>query len=376
MNVIFFIGGASILGLGIFMCLSAEWADVYGSGLQKYAYGTITFGALTMCVSFLGCCGSKRRSRPLLLTYGAILFVLLVAQGITGYYLYDRFWGSLPQECVRKGFSYVGASKAALMRPDDTSLDLDATVNCGDFLQSKLRITAYVLWQKLYRDYLLYNSSPTKHASFKTNARIAKQLATRSKCCGFGAPVEGGSKPCKANGEKADFFQYDISYQRCSVRTAGAYCQWRLGPAPKYQLVANCNATSKYDMPIGCDQRVQKDQGGGTRAPCFEYGCGEAAYEFLRKHVYIIGTVLLLLVLAELVGILVACLVMNPFVIFGIIFYNLCLGIQKLVAGFHKLLHCLSKPCKGAGEGGGGAGGGRGQWGRPGKRRRGRRKRR
>ena len=94
MNMLFFLGGGSVLALGAYMVSSAQWAAVYGSGIQTYAYYVIAFGALTVLTAFCGCCGARKRSRPLLLVYDVLLIIMLAAQGFALYFLYERFWGA------------------------------------------------------------------------------------------------------------------------------------------------------------------------------------------------------------------------------------------------------------------------------------------
>ena len=179
MNMLFFLGGGSVLALGAYMVSSSQWAAVYGSGIKTYAYYVLAFGAITVLTAFCGCCGAKRRSRPLLLVYAVVLIIMLAAQGFALYFLYERFWGDIPEECVRKGLSF-NTTGIDLIRPSD-SFGSDEKVDCSKIIDDKFRITAYILWQKLYRDYLLYNSNPVKFAEFKTNARIATEISNRGK---------------------------------------------------------------------------------------------------------------------------------------------------------------------------------------------------
>ena len=80
MNLIFFFGGGIIVALGSVMVSSAEWEEVYGSGIDKYAFSVLAFGLTVVFTSFCGCLGAKKRSRVLLLTYAAVLGIMLIAQ--------------------------------------------------------------------------------------------------------------------------------------------------------------------------------------------------------------------------------------------------------------------------------------------------------
>ena len=63
--------------------------------------------------------GARKRSRPLLLVYAVLLIIMLAAQGFALYFLYERFWGDIPEECVRKGLSF-NTTGISLERPSDS----------------------------------------------------------------------------------------------------------------------------------------------------------------------------------------------------------------------------------------------------------------
>jgi hypothetical protein len=358
MNVAFFVLGGTVAALGVYMLTSAEWEDVYGTGMRKYAAGVLSFGVFVLLVSLLGCWGSRKRSRPHMLLYVIILITLFCAQALAGYYLYERFWGSLPQECVAKARTFLNPV-AAKLNDDQTKVD------CSAFVESKLRLTAYVLWQKLYKDYLLYQSDKVKYASFKTNSRIALELQSRAKCCGFGAPVQSigapasrpalADQPCTPDGRKTDFLESNIHYQRCSNRTGstGYYCQVGLNAGNK-KLQFDCEKVAEYDMPIGCEPAPSQVNAAGfitSTSQCYEYGCADAVYAFLRNHVYVIGTLLILLMLAEALGVLAACLVMNPVLMTLLVVRNVLRGVHHFFNGCARFFKCASQRTCNKGQG-------------------------
>ncbi|XP_055339514.1 CD151 antigen-like [Paramacrobiotus metropolitanus] len=101
-NMIFFIGGLVVMGIGIwllvdkssFVILTArlqvnedltkfERADTM---LQQAAYLLIASGVIVFVVAFLGCCGALKEWRPLLITYAIFLIIILGLEIAAGIY--------------------------------------------------------------------------------------------------------------------------------------------------------------------------------------------------------------------------------------------------------------------------------------------------
>jgi len=87
-NFIFWLSGAAILGVGIWILVDKnlqEYLDVIKDAmgnedaLRTAAYVLIGFGAFVFLVGFCGCCGAIRKSKCLLGFY--ILFLVLVCAG-------------------------------------------------------------------------------------------------------------------------------------------------------------------------------------------------------------------------------------------------------------------------------------------------------
>jgi len=87
-NLIFWLSGAAILGVGIWLLVDKdlqEYLDVIKDAmdsedaLRTAAYILIGFGAFVFLVGFCGCCGAIRRSKCLLGFY--ILFLIIVCAG-------------------------------------------------------------------------------------------------------------------------------------------------------------------------------------------------------------------------------------------------------------------------------------------------------
>ena len=90
-NIIFFLAGAAILGVGLWVKFDpaitdfANSVEKTGSGIKEFrdtlnigAYILIAFGAFTFVVGFCGCCGAMRESkvRQLLFKSGRISTLL------------------------------------------------------------------------------------------------------------------------------------------------------------------------------------------------------------------------------------------------------------------------------------------------------------
>ena len=362
MNMIFMGGGGVVAALGIWMLKSDEWKQVYGTGIIEYAAYVTAFGLFVVLTSFCGFYGLKKNHFKVLLVYGTVLIILLLAQIVVAWYLYERFWGDLNPECAQKGAAYysnaslghAAVNVAAL--PSSTAIDNavtpgSVTVDCSSFIENKLRLTAYVLWQKLYRDYNLYKLDPKQYSAHRTNARIALELAAKGKCCGFGAPASGAgqspvTRPCKRDPRRYDFAGYWITAQKCATKAGhdGKYCRWELeSSAGGDSLLSKCGETedgAEYDMPIGCE--VGGPLSRGQSEPCYEHGCADVAYAFLRAHVYLIGVVLGLMMIAELFGILTVCMFLGPHKVFALLLKNVLLGVQHLTLGVHRFMKCLT----------------------------------
>jgi len=79
-NFLFFLGGACIIGLGIYALLQTTVQLPPGVQL-KYVVGSFIFvGSILLVAGFFGCCGAIRESKCMLMTYGIILLVIFLIQ--------------------------------------------------------------------------------------------------------------------------------------------------------------------------------------------------------------------------------------------------------------------------------------------------------
>ncbi|KAF6018247.1 hypothetical protein EB796_023478 [Bugula neritina] len=87
-NIIFFLAGAAILGVGIYIRVDPNFSQILkASGLESItslvfpvAYVLIAFGAFTFLVGFCGCCGAIRQSKCLIGVYIIAVMLVIIAE--------------------------------------------------------------------------------------------------------------------------------------------------------------------------------------------------------------------------------------------------------------------------------------------------------
>ncbi|XP_066146752.1 tetraspanin-9 isoform X2 [Euwallacea fornicatus] len=85
-NVLFWLTGCALLGIGIWLRVSYEG---YANLLPQYALLSadavaIVVGAVTITLSFFACCGSWLQSRCMLITYFSLVVMMFVAEFLLG----------------------------------------------------------------------------------------------------------------------------------------------------------------------------------------------------------------------------------------------------------------------------------------------------
>ncbi|XP_062899760.1 leukocyte surface antigen CD53-like isoform X1 [Mobula hypostoma] len=88
-NLVFWISGCVIMGLGIYM-LSMRTVGVLFSSLPSLSVANILIivGCITMVVAFLGCTGSIKENKCLLLSFFIILLLILLVEVIAAIILF------------------------------------------------------------------------------------------------------------------------------------------------------------------------------------------------------------------------------------------------------------------------------------------------
>ncbi|XP_074651823.1 tetraspanin-18-like isoform X2 [Tubulanus polymorphus] len=82
-NFLIFIGGAAVLGVGIWIIADPGAIEHIGAMLQMNMYKTagyllIACGAIVLILGFLGCCGAIKESKCMLGTFFALLFLIFI----------------------------------------------------------------------------------------------------------------------------------------------------------------------------------------------------------------------------------------------------------------------------------------------------------
>jgi len=89
-NFCFFLGGACIIGLGIYALLQTDIQLPTNVNIN-YVVGVFVFiGSILFVAGFFGCCGAIRESKCMLMTYGIILLIIFLIQIaiVVVYYIY------------------------------------------------------------------------------------------------------------------------------------------------------------------------------------------------------------------------------------------------------------------------------------------------
>lgn len=93
-NLLIFLGGAGLLGVGIWVVVGADsFREIISSNPQIFsaAYIIIAVGALLLVVGFLGCCGAIKENKCLLGTFFVmvlLLFIIEIVGGILAFVFY------------------------------------------------------------------------------------------------------------------------------------------------------------------------------------------------------------------------------------------------------------------------------------------------
>ncbi|KAF5899119.1 leukocyte surface antigen CD53-like, partial [Clarias magur] len=80
-NFIFFLCGAAIFGLGIYMSTTSKYLPLFPSfSVVNLASALFVIGIFVTCVSFLGFLGALKENRCLLMSFFSLLFLLMLAE--------------------------------------------------------------------------------------------------------------------------------------------------------------------------------------------------------------------------------------------------------------------------------------------------------
>lgn len=156
-NIIFFLGGAAVLGVGIWLRVdsgsftkfldlvdpsheaSAATNNIIGDSLSyiyTIAYILIGIGSFVFLVGFMGCCGACKEWRPLLVGYAICLIIIMCTEigvGIAVGVYKDKVVGPLKTELQTKVLTHYGDAKYDIegvrrIRPVNTTYAFPARV--------------------------------------------------------------------------------------------------------------------------------------------------------------------------------------------------------------------------------------------------------
>uniref|UniRef100_UPI00358ED321 tetraspanin-9-like n=1 Tax=Myxine glutinosa TaxID=7769 RepID=UPI00358ED321 len=85
-NLVFWLGGCGILGVGIWLSIRHGSMSTLSPGFPLLSAANIltTIGAVTMIAGFLGCLGAIKDNRCLLLSFVILLLIILVLELVGG----------------------------------------------------------------------------------------------------------------------------------------------------------------------------------------------------------------------------------------------------------------------------------------------------
>jgi len=224
-NFLIFIGGAALLGVGIWVAVDNSGATATLSaflGTTLYAsaaYVLIVCGAVILIIGFLGCCGAIKESKCMLGTFFALLliiFIIPLVGAILAFVFQDRVTSFLKTEMESSLQAKYGSDQAITDAWDSAQENFKCCGVTGNY-------TSMTSWY-------LYKSNSTWFAGQPNNASKAyvpkscckrdenKAYTDQNKCQGITAVANA---PPRVNPGTAGFTQnpdmygngcYDVTY--------------------------------------------------------------------------------------------------------------------------------------------------------------------
>jgi len=167
-NLLFFLLGCAILGLGIWLKTEkGDYAQISSYNFLTAAHIAIAAGAIILVVSFLGCCGAIKEIKPMLLLFFIFLiliFILEITAGVLAYVKRDELEAKLEDD-------FKASINEKYGKPDEKGVTdaidkFQETFKCCGFNNSKDWQSSYYYIQIKQRA-----SIPTSCCKDRSNSR-------------------------------------------------------------------------------------------------------------------------------------------------------------------------------------------------------------
>ncbi|XP_042675645.1 tetraspanin-1 [Centrocercus urophasianus] len=86
-NLIIFLGGGTLLGIGIWVTVDGKsFLDIFGSlsssvmQVVNVSYFLIVIGCILVVIGFLGCCSAQKESKCLLMMFFSVVLIIFIAE--------------------------------------------------------------------------------------------------------------------------------------------------------------------------------------------------------------------------------------------------------------------------------------------------------
>uniref|UniRef100_A0A8C9L1X1 Tetraspanin n=1 Tax=Pavo cristatus TaxID=9049 RepID=A0A8C9L1X1_PAVCR len=86
-NLVIFLGGGTLLGVGIWVAVDGKsFLDIFGTlsssvmQVVNVSYFLIVIGSVLVVIGFLGCCGAQKESKCLLMMFFSVVLIIFIAE--------------------------------------------------------------------------------------------------------------------------------------------------------------------------------------------------------------------------------------------------------------------------------------------------------
>ncbi|CAH1786201.1 unnamed protein product [Owenia fusiformis] len=210
-NLIFFLAGGALVGVGIWMAVDRNFlTSIIGTALYTVVCVVIiACGAISLFIAFFGCCGAINENRCMLMTYFVFLLVILIlllVGGILAVVFRTTLTNSMQSAMDdslknRYGYNLNEELNQAITQGWDMAQD---RLQCCAIANKGWKIYRQTNWYKYWPD---QNNKPWVPESCCTKDAQFRYLNT--KICQFGT----GMPPATETGAKNDYLHYTGCYE-------------------------------------------------------------------------------------------------------------------------------------------------------------------